>query len=305
MENQSLIKNNNEKIHSAVVIGGVNADIWGHPAGELKPCDSNPGFVTVKPGGVGRNIAHNLRLLGMDVAIITALGGDIYAGLIESSCASLGIDLSRSLRVSSMRSSVYLYVTGSDGDMNVGISDMDIINAITPEYLAGCMDYINSFDCAVIDANLSEEAIEYIAAECTVPLYADPVSTAKCGRLKPALPQLAAIKPNILEAKALTGTAGLEDAAAALVGAGVGRVFISLGSAGMLAADKNGAITEPAVPVSIVNANGAGDAAMAGIIYACGHGYSLPECARIAARCGALTAQSEETNCPNLRDALV
>ena len=44
-----------------VVAGAVNVDIGGQSAGPLVGRDSNPGKVTVSMGGVGRNIAHNLR----------------------------------------------------------------------------------------------------------------------------------------------------------------------------------------------------------------------------------------------------
>ena len=45
------------------VIGAVNIDICGRPFNPLIMRDSNPGTVTMSMGGVGRNIAHNLRLL--------------------------------------------------------------------------------------------------------------------------------------------------------------------------------------------------------------------------------------------------
>ena len=53
-------------IDAAVVFGGINMDIWGRPEGKLIPKDSNPGTVALRPGGVGRNIAHDLRLLGLE-----------------------------------------------------------------------------------------------------------------------------------------------------------------------------------------------------------------------------------------------
>ena len=54
-------------IHTApyvTVVGGVNMDIGGRPAAVPVMQDSNPGTVGMSLGGVGRNIAHNLRLLG-------------------------------------------------------------------------------------------------------------------------------------------------------------------------------------------------------------------------------------------------
>ena len=63
----------------AVVVGGVNMDIGGVSAGPLVPADSNPGAVRMSLGGVGRNIAHNMALLGVDTRLLTAFGDDLYA----------------------------------------------------------------------------------------------------------------------------------------------------------------------------------------------------------------------------------
>lgn len=63
----------------AAVVGGVNMDIGGQSDGPLVPGDSNPGRVRISLGGVGRNIAHNMALLGLDVRFLTAFGDDIYA----------------------------------------------------------------------------------------------------------------------------------------------------------------------------------------------------------------------------------
>ena len=75
------------------VIGAVNMDLTGTPAGELRPGDSNPGKVVLSPGGVGRNIAENLRLLGRKVSLITITGEDAYGDLIRERCRNAGIDM--------------------------------------------------------------------------------------------------------------------------------------------------------------------------------------------------------------------
>ena len=54
---------------TVTVIGAVNMDICGRPANALIMRDSNPGAVTLTPGGVGRNIAHDLCLLGLDGSV--------------------------------------------------------------------------------------------------------------------------------------------------------------------------------------------------------------------------------------------
>ena len=48
------------------VAGGVNIDVGARCARKLRMKDSNPGYVRTSFGGVGRNIAHNLSLLGVN-----------------------------------------------------------------------------------------------------------------------------------------------------------------------------------------------------------------------------------------------
>ena len=73
----------------AVVVGGVNIDIGGQSFEPLVAADSNPGTVTMSLGGVGRNIAHNLALLGTDVRLLSACGEDVYGQKITASCLLL------------------------------------------------------------------------------------------------------------------------------------------------------------------------------------------------------------------------
>ena len=74
--------------NKAAVIGGLNADIWGRPSGPIILRDSNPGSVTLTPGGVGRNIAHDLCLLGLDVSLVSAVGDDSNSVWTSAVCAS-------------------------------------------------------------------------------------------------------------------------------------------------------------------------------------------------------------------------
>lgn len=289
------------KKHAAVVIGGANMDICGSPRGILIAEDSNPGVVSVKPGGVGRNIAHNLCLLGLEVSLVTALGGDMFsAGLIDS-CRALGMDMSMTRCLPERRGSTYLYITDETGDMRLAVSDMDVTTCITPEWLSGHIARINRAEAVVIDANLSAGCIEYLAANCTAPMYADPVSTVKAMKLKRILPRLRAIKPNAIEAAALSGEQEPERAARALLQAGVEQVFISLGSEGILAAQGESLIRLPCENRPVVNTTGAGDAATAAIVWAGVHGLDLASAAAAALRAGAITAACPDTNSPDLR----
>lgn len=290
--------------HTVTVIGAANVDIGGRPAAALALRDSNPGFVTRRFGGVGRNIAHNLCLLGEQVRLITALGGDPDGVSLRESLRDLGADLSLSLILPEQRSSLYLYITDERGEMQAAISDMEITRCLTPQALEGALDAINASDAVVVDANLEEETLRWIGERCTAPLYADPVSAAKAARLRPLLGRLRALKPNLLEAEALTGERGAEKTIRALQERGVERVFLSLGSQGILAAQGEERIALEAERLPVVDTTGAGDAALAALVWAELRGMDLALCARAALRAGAVTSSCAQTNHPALRDYL-
>lgn len=292
----------------AAVVGGVNIDIGGKSYAPLVDGDSNPGQVRMSLGGVGRNIAHNISLLGIEVRLLTAFGDDLYAQRIAASCGELGIDISCALQVPGGTTSTYLYLGGPDGDMALAISDMDICNQITPQYLAGKLNLLNNAQLVVADTNIPAESLRYLAENCTAPLFVDPVSTAKAVKLAPILGKIHTLKPNLLEAELLSGVAvhndeDLHRVADTLLATGLRRVFISLGSRGVFAADHHGRLLLPCRPAEPVNATGAGDAFMAGLVWAYLEGTDLLGTALAGASAGAIAIEGAETINPAMSPA--
>ena len=222
------------------VVGGMNMDIGGWPSEELVAQDSNPGRVRMSPGGVGRNIAHNMSLMGLDVRLLTAFGDDVYAQKLAAVCGELGIDISQSPVIPGGHTSTYLFINDQQGDMQLAVSDMDIYRNLTPRVLAGRKQLLEGSQVVVIDTNLPAESIAWLADNCHAPIFADPVSTVKAEKLRPVLGKLHTLKPNRLEAELLSGvpitdTDSLHRAAQTLLETGLHRVFISLGADGVYA----------------------------------------------------------------------
>ncbi len=293
--------------HYVVVIGGVNIDIGGKPFRPLIARDSNPGRVSISLGGVGRNIAHNMSLLGLDVRFLTAFGDDLHAQRIESSCASLGIDISHARKVPGGVTSTYLFLSEVDGDMALAVSDMEICRQIDPAYLAANLPLINNAQVAVIDGNLSEEALLFLAEHCTVPIFSDPVSVMKAEKLRPILGNIHTLKPNRLEAEHLSGVSitdlsSARRAAETLLETGMHRVFISLGREGVLAADRQEALFQQSLPAEVRNTTGAGDAFMAGLVWAYLEGMDLKESTLAASAAASVATESEETINPAISE---
>lgn len=289
----------------AVVLGGVNMDIGGRSNAPLVAKDSNPGRVTMSLGGVGRNIAHNMSLLGMDVRFLTAFGDDLYAQKIAASCGELGIDISHALQVPGGATPTYLFLNDSDGDMALAVSDMEICERILPNYLTANMQLLNHAQVVVTDTNIPAQTLEYLAKHCTAPIFADPVSTAKAVKLRPILGKLHTLKPNRLEAELLSGVKITDDdslrlAAKTLLDTGLHRVFISLGSEGVFAADHNEMRRFPCIPAQMRNATGAGDAFMAALAWAYLEGSDLEFTARAASAAAAIAVEGVQTINPSL-----
>ena len=292
------------------VVGGVNVDIGGRPEAALVARDSNPGAVHSSLGGVGRNIAHNMALLGLDTRLLTAFGDDLNAQKLAASCGELGIDISQSPVIPGGRTSTYLFINDERGDMALAVSDMEIYRHLTPQVLAQRRKLLDGSQVVVLDTNIPEESIAWLAENCAAPLFADPVSTAKAVKLKPVLGRLHTLKPNRLEAELLSGVPitdgeSLNRAADALLETGLRRVFISLGAEGVFAADHSGRVQMPCLPAELVNATGCGDAFMAAITWAYLRGTDLEETARAGLAASSVAMESQETINPCLSGELL
>ena len=284
----------------AVVVGGVNVDIGGRSFGKLVAADSNPGRVSISLGGVGRNIAHNMTLMGLDVKMLTAMGEDVYGNRITSSCTELGIDISHALRLPECATSTYLYIADESGEMALALSDMAVCDRITPAYLAANQQVLQNAQVIVADTNIPAETLVYLAENCTVPIFCDPVSTVKAEKLRPILDRIHTLKPNRLEAELLSGVPirekqDAEAAAKKLIQKGVQRVFISMGADGVCAATAQEQLWLPNLPGNMVNTTGCGDAFMAALVWAYLQGMSLRETAMAGLAAGSIAMESPET----------
>ena len=284
----------------AAVVGGVNVDIGGCSFAPLVDADSNPGKVSVSLGGVGRNIAHNMSLLGLDVKMLTAMGEDVYGSRIGDSCRSLGIDIGHALRLSDCATSTYLYIADQTGEMALALSDMAVCDRITPAYLASNQQVLQNARVIVVDTNIPAQTLVYLAENCTAPIFCDPVSTIKAEKLQPILNRIHTLKPNRLEAELLSGVPirqkqDAEKAAKALLEKGVQRVFLSMGAEGVFAATAEQQLWLPNIPGQMVSTTGCGDAFMAALVWAWMQDMDLEQTAAAGLAAASIAMESTET----------
>lgn len=289
------------------LLGGINMDVSVHAHSTLRAGDSNTGRVQCSPGGVARNVAENLLRLGLDARLLGVLGDDVFGQSLWQSGAAIGLDMRACLTLPGQRTATYVCLHRADGDMDVAVNDMDIMDALTPALLQPQQALLRSAAVLVADCNLRPDVWQWLATEVAHPaLFAEAVSVAKCTRLGDVLAQLHTLKANRLEAQALCGRAIASvqeacDAALALHRRGVGLVLISLGAQGVAWCDADGRCGHRAArAVPVVSATGAGDALMSGLVYGHLQGWPLQEALAWAMACAEITLASAAANAPAL-----
>ena len=224
------------------VIGATNIDIIAATSAAFVPHDSNPSHITMGIGGVGKNYAHNLVLLGEHIQFISLFGDDYLGDVARKECKRLGFDTHLSDTPKGARSSMFLCINNTVGQMQAGAADVEIIEQyLTPEFLVPRMGQINNSQLVLFDANLPVEAMIYLLENCTAPMMADTVSRKKASRITDALaqahnPHLHTLKLNHIEAQYILGEElgkDLPKLCKALHELGVSNIYITLGSEGV------------------------------------------------------------------------
>ena len=278
------------------VIGGANVDITATSARAFQFGDSNPGSVRISWGGVGRNIAHNLTLLGDEVELMTIFGGGVFGPLIVASCRELGIGTEHAEIAPEGTHSFFVSINNADGELVGGVADMNATEGITPEWLAARLKAINRADVVVADANGSPESLAWLIDHCEKPLYLDAVSVAKAGRIADALKlsrkkSFFALKCNALEDQVLKDVSTTS----------VRRRYVSVGAEGLRVEEAGQLYEFPALPCIVRSVTGGGDALLAGIVHA-GPCASIEESARVGLRCARCAVESPDAVSEALRD---
>ena len=292
-----------------VVIGESNIDIMVVPQTEPNKGGCTPSHITFHHGGVARNIAHNLCLLGHEVQLASVFGDDDFANSLMEECCSLGIDLSLSTQYEDAKSPIFLSFNDDIGNLVSAASDIEINSLMDLEWIQGKIDAINRADMVVADTLLTAEALAFLVNHCLVPLYIDTVSPNRARLLSEALTMswkksFHALKCNLAEAQALTGATEAEEAARQLIQKGVEEVFLTLGEDGVVYGTKRETLRFPAVTTEAINVTGSGDAFFAGVIHAEAMGLNGKESVAYGINAACHNVQSEEpvnpTLCPSI-----
>lgn len=255
------------------VIGESNIDITVKPLSEPVAKSCTPGSIHFHHGGVARNIAHNLCLLGHDVQLVTVFGDDHFAQSMMEECKQLGVDISLSSQFDGTKSPIFLSFNDKVGNMLSAVSDVKLNGRLNLDWINDKIDAINRSDLAVADTLLSVEALVFLIDHCMVPLYIDTVSPNRALILTQALKNsrkksVFAIKCNLAEAQAMTGEKDAENSAKKLISKGIKEVYLTMGEKGAWFCSQNSFRHFSAIETEAINVTGSGDAFFAGVIHA-------------------------------------
>ncbi len=250
------------------IIGGSNVDYIAKANCEFKLKDSNTGSLNVSFGGVGRNIAENLTRLGNSVNFFTALGNDAYGIKIKEELEQIGCKVYSP--ITNYPSSSYIAIHSKQGDMEVALCDSRVMDELKEEYLEQYIDIIKQSDLVLLEANLSEQIIDYLFKRLdNVKICIEGVSCPKVIKFKNYLDKIYLFKSNNIEVKAITNLedSSLEDNVKYLLNKGVKKVVVSNGEKPIIIGENNKVDQINIVPLEkVVSATGAGDALYSGII---------------------------------------
>lgn len=241
--------------------------------------------VTSEPGGKGVNVARALNLAGIDVVAVLPAGDHdpILAGLRSAGVQFEAVPVSGTVRTN-------LTITEPDGTTTKINEPGAALDAAEAEALAwAVMQRARADHWVVLSGSLPPGLPDSWYSEMTAALKAhgckvavdtsDAPLAALAAGLDHAAPDL--VKPNAEELASLTGTAAESPEAAVraarhLVDRGVGAVLATLGAAGAVLVDADGAWLATPPPIQPRSTVGAGDSSLAGYVRADVEGADAP-----------------------------
>jgi pseudouridine kinase len=292
-------------VFDIIVIGGANIDIKAKTTVSYISATSNPGNVTFTPGGVARNIAHNLGSLGVRVVLISAIGNDATGEIAIAATSAAGVDLSLCLRSDAATGS-YVAVLDEKGELVSAVNDMHILENLKPESVKPHHAALQAAKLIVVDCNVRPDLLDYLALHFSEKLVVEPVSVAKSQKLRTLLEkhEVFMATPNRDQLVALTDMDDVDQACQELHERGLQNLIVHMGSEGALLSSGKGIKKIHCASHSQVrDVTGAGDAAVAGLVYGLTKGYDIAKSAQFGQAAASLVLSSTSSTAPGLTEA--
>lgn len=281
-----------------LVIGAQNIDISAHTTTPYLKHDSNPVSLHFSFGGVGKNIATNLKRLENEVHFLTVFTDDMFGKSQIDHLKELGLQFDHSITVPGKKSSIYLAIMDEKNDLHLGLNDMEITSSLTRNVMEERIDYINQFDYLVLDNNLPQETLNYVLENTNGVTFIDAVSARKVHKLKSIIDKVTYVKLNEIELTALTGCK--IDESIQIMKENNTKIITNKGDDIILVTKDNISYHKPIPLENIVDSSGAGDAFFSGFIHGIANNKDIMTALIFAKRSAYITLQSTSSTAENL-----
>ena len=292
-----------------VVIGSVFVDIKGYPSSAFIPAGRNVGRVEQVHGGVARNIAEdiaNIELRPIFVSLVdrSGAGQDVLRQLRDH---KVNTDY---MRVTKDGMGTWLAIFDNDGDVVAAISkrpDMTPIGDILDEQGD---EIFSKADSILFELDMDKELVKRIyqyAAKYSVPVYAAVSNMSLAAKRRDFLQFTDCFVCNQQEAGILFSenyeNKSAEEMDLILMdkirAANIRRMVITMGGSGAVYASLDGEHGIcPALPVSVRDTTGAGDAFFSGVSIGLTYGKTLREACEIGTKLASSVICTMESVCP-------
>lgn len=295
-------------IDSICIIGASNIDIYGRALEPLEKEGPNVGDIEVSVGGVSRNIADSSSKLGLNINLITAISNDDYGRLIQDSCLKEGLRIDKSCIFNNRPTSFYMGLVNQHGVLEYGITDMSIIDEITPAFINHRKAEILNSRFILLDLNLKDKTVEFILKNFKEKdIMVLPVSPTKTKKIRGLLQYIDLLQMTVPELEAISETSienddDLKKVCKNLLDQGLGEliVFKNYNSLQYFSKDR---VEEVTIEVEKpANDQGVKEARAAGFIYARYKGLDLIESLKLSLAAGSIIGDSNQVVSPWLSE---
>jgi ribokinase len=253
----------------------------------------------VSHGGKGSNMACCAARLGARSAFVGKVGRDAFGEGFLALLAHENVS-TEAVMYAAVPTAVGFIICGLGGS-NIIVVDSGANGDFKPADVNARRDVIEASDVILSPLEIPLEtalAAARVARSAGVRSILNPAPAQDLRGVD--LSSVYALTPNETEARVCLGLqpndpVSEEDLARALLGLGVENVVMTLGARGALWSSRNGFCRVPALPVSVVDTVGAGDAFNAGLATALSENRLPDEAMAFAATAASLSTQKRET----------
>lgn len=240
-------------------------------------------FITV-PGGKGANQAVAAARLGAEVSMVGCVGDDVYGEIILANLKKNHVNTKYVEPVTGSASGT-AHITLSEGDNSIivvkGANDF-----ITPEYVEKAKKVIEESDIVLVQQEIPEETVEYLADLCNMLQKRLLLNPAPARKLSEAVIQQASfLTPNEHEFEILFDGRDRTEVLTEYPN----KLFITEGKNGVRYFDGHEEKVVPSFEVEAVDTTGAGDTFNAAFAVAVAEGKSFDESLLFANRAASIS----------------